>query len=163
NTPPSAPSPMSPVELARVDEGAPVTLTVENSVDPDGDPLLYEFRLSPSSLFEGTRVITSGEVEEGEGTTSWTTAESLTPGRWYWEGTVTDGMATTTPRDAQLVVGTGTYPDGGMVGLPDGGLIPEIDAGITPPAGGCSVAEAPSRGAAIAWMLGLALALVVWR
>jgi hypothetical protein len=105
NTSPTAPAPLGPIEHANVAEGEPVTLVAQNGTDPDGDPLVYFFRLSRDALFEPSRVIGSGEVAEQDGdTTSWTTPEPLEPGLWYWQLWAADGNAETAPRHAQFVV-----------------------------------------------------------
>jgi hypothetical protein len=162
NRAPEAPTPASPIDRMRVAADEPVTLSVENGVDPDGDALDYFFRLSRTSSFDTASVIGSGGVAEDTGeTTSWTTTEPLEPGLWYWQVWVDDGMTESPRRFAQLVVGDGTIvpTDAGSSGLTDGGRIPGVDAG-TGGGGGCSVGStSPARrglGAVGSLMLALA-------
>lgn len=166
NRAPEAPIPTAPIERMRVAADAPITLTVQNGVDPDGDTLDYFFRLSRTSSFDTAAVIGSGGVAEDVGeTTSWTTAEPLEPGLWYWQAWVDDGMTESPRRFAQLVVGDGTIieRDAGSTGLTDGGLIPDVDAGPGDGGGGCSASparrdEGTRRGpAGLGWLF-LALA-----
>lgn len=141
NRAPDAPTPSSPIDRMRVPADEPVTLTVENGTDADGDALDYFFRLSRTSSFDTASVIGSGGVAEDTGeTTSWTTSEPLEPGLWYWQAWVDDGMVESPRRFAQLVVGDGTLTetDAGPSGLTDGGLIPGVDAGTGGGGGGCS-------------------------
>ncbi|MEC7523329.1 MAG: hypothetical protein VYE22_25845 [Myxococcota bacterium] len=143
NNVPPAPVPVSPIERENVALDEPVTLTVENAVDLDGDLLDYFFRISRQSDFTGDSVIGSGGIAEGEGgTTSWTTPEPLEPGLWYWEVWVDDTIAEGPHRFAQFVVGEGTVmtPDGGVMPPSDAGSIPTPDSGTGGGGGGgCSV------------------------
>ena len=143
NNVPPAPVPVSPIERENVALDEPVTLTVENAVDLDGDLLDYFFRISRQSDFTGDSVIGSGGIAEGEGgTTSWTTPEPLEPGLWYWEVWVDDTIAEGPHRFAQFVVGEGTVmtPDAGVMPPSDAGSIPTPDSGTGGGGGGgCSV------------------------
>ncbi|AKF08208.1 putative Ig domain-containing protein [Sandaracinus amylolyticus] len=171
NTAPSVPSLSSPIERARIAGDEPTTLTVQNATDPDGDPLVYFFRLSRESQFDPARVIGSGEVAEQEGeTTSWTTSEPLDPGLWYWQAWVSDGIVETSPRFGSFIVGDTEYelnalPD---AGTPDAGSdwTSLLDAGPSndAPRGGCAVDAGATRGSSAAWLAGvLALGLVAFR
>ncbi len=148
NQPPEPPTPMSPIMRSRVAENEPVTLTVTNGMDPDGDPLEYYFQLSRTVAFEGADVFGSGAVSEGtDGTTSWTTAGPLEPGLWYWRVWDSDGIVDSHVFNATFIVGLGPVemPDGGS--NVDAGVIPGIDAGLTTPRGdGCSCSSVGTRG-----------------
>lgn len=168
NQAPGLPTPMSPIELARVPSGERVTLVAENATDPDGDPLVYFFQVARTSTFAGAGVLGSGEVSEGAGgTTSWTTAAALDDGLWYWRVWVGDGIVEGAPRNASFVVGAGGVSDGG-VALPDGSTIPLPDAGTGEARGGdcaCRAAPGAGRGAGggLAMALGALGALVIAR
>jgi len=164
NTPPEAPVPMSPIDDMRVPEGMPVTLVAENATDADGDTLVYFFRLSTSSRFDGPDVIGSGELDEDpSGTTSWTTAEGLDRGLYYWEVWVDDGITESFHRFARVVVGEVdiTVEDAGTV-AGDGGVSPGVDAGGGGGGGGCS-ASAPAESPNHLWLLALVGAVLVRR
>ncbi len=165
NTAPEPPVPTSPIDRMRVPEGMPFTLVAQNATDADGDTLVYFFRVSANSRFEGPDVIGSGELDEDpSGSTSWTTTDGLDRGLYYWEVWVDDGITESFHRFAQVVVGDVDIP------LPDGGapadggtVIPGIDAGTGGGGGGCSAISGTSSGAAGAWLLGLAGLLFVRR
>jgi len=159
NTPPEPPEPVSPIDRMRVPEGETITLTVENGSDPDGDELVYFFRVSQTSDFLNPDVVGSGELDEDpSGMTSWTTPEPLSRGLWYWEVWVDDGITESFHRFAQVVVGDVDMPegDGGVTG--DGGTGGGFDAGPGGGGGGdggCSVSAAPAPRNA-PWLLALA-------
>ncbi|MBX3275648.1 MAG: putative Ig domain-containing protein [Sandaracinaceae bacterium] len=154
NVPPDPPAPVSPIERARVPEGAPVTLTVRNATDPDGDELVYFFRIGRTSRFDGPEVVGSGELsEDPSGMTSWTTPAGLERGLWYWEVWADDEIAESIHRYAQFVVGEGGGADASIGG--DGGVGPARDAG-TGGGGGGGCAATPDRTPSPAWLIGLA-------
>jgi subtilase family serine protease/flagellar hook assembly protein FlgD len=80
--PPTAPAPDTPVPGSPVASRQPV-LTVRNAVDPEGQPLAYEFRLAGD---EGMSDVVGGEagVAEGPGFTSWTPPVTLEEGGVYF-------------------------------------------------------------------------------
>ena len=81
---PSAPRINSPAVGSSVNVLLP-SLVVDNSVDPENDPLTYEYEIySSASLDPVTLVETTGGVAEGVGTTSWTLSVSLAEDTWYW-------------------------------------------------------------------------------
>lgn len=156
NTTPGAPMPISPIDRVRVTAGEPVTLTIANATDDDGDPLVYSFQLSPTSNFEGASLSGSGEVREGpDGMTSWTTPGDLSEGFWYWRVWANDGIGDGPMRNAAFAVGA----EGVIPGSTDAGVIAIPDAGGTeaPRASGCSIDGAP--GASRGGWSGLAIAL----
>lgn len=158
NTLPEAPTPVSPIDRAQVAADAPVTLVVANGIDPDGDSLAYFFRVSQESAFVSPDLLRSTEITEGaDGMTEWTTAEPLTPGLWYWDVWVDDGIGESLHRYGQLIVGDVDVPgaDAGGVVPGDGG-VGFLDAGAPPPppGGGCNTV-ASSRGNHAFWLVGL--------
>lgn len=69
-------------------------VTVGNTNDPDGDPLLYYFEVSEDGDFEGTDLVASPAVEPGRnGFTRWMVSRALDPGGiYYWRAWATDGL-----------------------------------------------------------------------
>jgi subtilase family serine protease/Tol biopolymer transport system component/flagellar hook assembly protein FlgD/fibronectin type 3 domain-containing protein len=75
NRPPTAPIPDTPAPGARVASRQPA-LTVRNAIDPEGQPLTYEFRLAVDA--DMTQVVAAqAGVKEGLGFTSWTVTTTL--------------------------------------------------------------------------------------
>jgi hypothetical protein len=69
NTAPPAPVPLEPMQGDTVFSWTP-TLTVENVVDPDGDTVVYGFRVYGDSLLTDLVAFVDG-IPPGGGTTSW--------------------------------------------------------------------------------------------
>ena len=67
---------------------SPVTLTVTNAVDPEGDPLTYGFRIYADADLTDLVAATEG-VAEGVGSTSWT-SDPLAAGTYYWRAFAAD-------------------------------------------------------------------------
>ena len=83
NRPPTAPVPDTPVPGARVASRQP-DLTVRNAMDPERQPLTYEFRLAAD---EGMSQVVAAEagVAEGLGFTAWTVTTILDEDAiYYW-------------------------------------------------------------------------------
>lgn len=79
---PGAPIPASPLEQAIVTELRP-TLTVENAVDPQSDPLSYQFEVySDEALTQLVAQVPA--VASGTGTTSWKVDVNLPDNHFYW-------------------------------------------------------------------------------
>ena len=79
---PTAPVLVGPVDMERVANLHPA-LVVENSTDPDGDELLYEFVVCSDEAF--TEVVTRlVGVTEGAETTRWEVSLALTENAQYW-------------------------------------------------------------------------------
>lgn len=75
---PTAPRISVPAIGARVSSLTPV-LTVDDAVDPEGDPLTYDFE-----VFEGSMMVASmAMVPSGSGSTSWTVTTALTEDTEY--------------------------------------------------------------------------------
>jgi len=88
---PGTPLIQSPVAGAEVNTLSS-ELVIENSIDPDGDPLTYEFELYTDSGMNS--LVASAQVSEVPGNTSWTVSEELIDNsRYYWRVRATDGTA----------------------------------------------------------------------
>lgn len=163
NSVPAPPEPMSPIDRVYVDPASPPTLTVMNAVDPDGDDLVYFFRLSQTSNFDDNPdVLGSGEIDEGTDTTSWTPNEPLAEGLWYWEVWVDDGIGESSHQFAQFISGeqSSAMPDAGPGTVVDGGA-GGADAGPGVDDGGCAAAPGGKSSTGLLFLLGLAaLALI---
>jgi hypothetical protein len=69
-------------------------ITVGNTNDADGDPVLTFFEVSEDGDFEGTDVVASPGIPPGrDGFTRWTVSRPLDPGGiYYWRAWATDGL-----------------------------------------------------------------------
>ncbi len=92
NSPPSAPTLSSPGDGSTISDRSP-TLTVNNSTDPDGDPLTYEFQLDDDASFQSPVDSVTGLGEGTAGKTSWNTLSQLSDGTYYWRARAYDGRA----------------------------------------------------------------------
>jgi hypothetical protein len=93
NNLPSAPALKSPVRQSDIDTPSPA-LSVNNSSDPDGDTLTYQFEIYPNKNLTPPAVTSAAAVPEGAITTSWTCAVTLAGERWYsWRVRAFDGTA----------------------------------------------------------------------
>jgi hypothetical protein len=91
NEPPGAPTPLLPEDGAEVVEATPV-LQVENTTDPDGDPLRYIFEVFSDPGLT-TLVVRSDPVEEGAGETSWRVSVPLEEnGTFFWQAVAADDL-----------------------------------------------------------------------
>jgi hypothetical protein len=61
-----------------------VRITIENSTDSDGDAIAYYFELDTVNSFDSTDIITSGEVAQMEGRTTWTVPATLVENSLYY-------------------------------------------------------------------------------
>ena len=87
NVAPATPAAVSP--LGGTITG-PVTLTVANSTDPDGDTIAYGFRIYSDA--DGTAPVASVDaVSEGTDQTSWT-APALPDGDYWWRAYAADAV-----------------------------------------------------------------------
>ncbi|MBN2707269.1 MAG: calcium-binding protein, partial [Deltaproteobacteria bacterium] len=88
---PGIPLIQSPLSGAEVNM-LPPELVVENSIDPDGDPIFYEFELYADAGMNS--LIAGAQVSEVPGNTSWTISEELVDNsHYYWRVRATDGTA----------------------------------------------------------------------
>ncbi len=135
NRPPEPPTPDEPKNRAEVNSATP-TLTVLNSVDPDGDPVVYRFRVDASAAFDSSALIESADLKEGaDGKTSWTLPKALERGQYYWQVRAFDGVAESAPRGGRFVwtAGMGVLADGGveLIEVPDVGIYnPRSECGV---------------------------------
>jgi hypothetical protein len=93
NDPPTAPTPVSPVDGATVTTSQP-TLLVGNAADPEGDALFYLFELDTAPTFDSPSLLRSPALEPGADTTLWTPTTILNDNtRYYWRARATDGLS----------------------------------------------------------------------
>ncbi len=91
NSAPGAPTPQSPANYARISDLTP-DLIVGNAVDPNGDPLTYQFELYNSA--GAILLAQSPMVTSGANTTSWTVSITLAYATYYtWRVRAYDGQA----------------------------------------------------------------------
>ncbi len=86
NMPPSTPFVISPPDGGNV--SSPVSLTISNSLDPDGDLLTYGFRVYSDADLT-TLVALADGVEQGIGNTTWLTP-AIPLGTYYWRAFAED-------------------------------------------------------------------------
>jgi hypothetical protein len=86
NAAPNAPVLLSPPNGSPI--GSPVTLTVSNSTDPEGDPLTYGFRVYSDADLTVLAASVDG-VASGASTTSWQTP-AIPLGTYYWRAFAAD-------------------------------------------------------------------------
>jgi hypothetical protein len=123
NTPPDAPIIVSPL-METVYSLRP-TLTVENALDFDGDPLSYTYEVATTGDF--TSIVARGQLfEDVGGQTSWTVNTDLMDGtRYYWRCFANDGRNDGPPSDTWFDIDTSIAPD-------DGSTDAETDADVPP-------------------------------
>ncbi|MCJ7683172.1 MAG: chitobiase/beta-hexosaminidase C-terminal domain-containing protein, partial [Desulfobacteraceae bacterium] len=95
NTAPEAPGISSPAVGSEV-TFKELDLAVTNATDPDGDALTYFFELDKVNSFDSEAKQTSGEILEGEGTTTWHVAVLEDNSLYYWRVKASDGTAEST-------------------------------------------------------------------
>jgi hypothetical protein len=74
---------LSPQDRSEVTD-TEVTITIENSTDADGDAIAYYFELDTVNSFDSTDIITSGEVAEMQGRTTWIIPGTLVENTVYY-------------------------------------------------------------------------------
>ncbi|MCA9580144.1 MAG: hypothetical protein KC416_00020 [Myxococcales bacterium] len=160
-----APMPPTPTYPVNVEVFSPTpTLRVMNGTDPDGDALLYRFRLDRASSFQSEHLLESADIRETEGETQWTVPVALEPAVYYWQVRVFDGFAESEVRGGRFVYTAGK----GTVMLGDGGMppLPVPDVGVYEPRIQCAVVQpgfrnSDSRAMALAWLALLGLTVRV--
>jgi hypothetical protein len=92
NPPPTSPVPDTPLPGAQVATRQP-ELTVRNAHDPDGQPLVYDFRLASNP--EMTLILSSASgIPEGPGLTTWAQPIVLVEDQtYYWSARASDGTS----------------------------------------------------------------------
>ena len=89
---PTIPQIIFPAEKTHVDNSLP-DLMIENSIDPDGDDVTYEFQIFKDPQLT-QKVEENLNVEETVTTTSWQVTGSLEENTWYyWRARAFDGTA----------------------------------------------------------------------
>lgn len=81
--PPAAPGAGSPT-TGSVVSANPLVLMVPNTVDPDGDPLTYEFEIDRDPSFGSASLAMSGPIAPGVTSTSWTGPNLEEDVQYYW-------------------------------------------------------------------------------
>jgi hypothetical protein len=81
NGSPSVPGINAPLDKAEVETLQP-TLVIENSTDPEGDWLTYQFEVYTEKAM--TTLVVSGTASETDDVTSWMVPETLTANTWYY-------------------------------------------------------------------------------
>ena len=105
NLPPEVPSIASPADKAEV-SSAPPKLEVQNSRDPDQDPVRYFFEVYADKRMT-EHVASSKEMVQGRGGTSWYVQADLEEDRmYYWRVRAFDGTAYSLWRYASFRVNT---------------------------------------------------------
>lgn len=147
NDPPSIPALMDPADGVSMGDG--MLLVTANSTDPEGSPVLQEFRVLD---LRDAIVAESEPVEQGDDTTEWAPG-ALDEGYYQW---------TARAVDATDVESDWAIPRSFVVGTPDQVEEPELGGMVADDkASGCSCATASSPhrslGIWIAGILGLVL------
>jgi hypothetical protein len=88
NDPPPAPALVGPADGEENLPSQPV-LEVANADDPEGDAVVYGFRVYRDALLTDVAAAADGVVE-GVGTTSWTVTPALDPGTYWWRAYAAD-------------------------------------------------------------------------
>jgi len=68
------------------------TLTVNNAVDPDHDPLMYRFEIDTVNTFDSANKQASGLVAEGTAVTTWVPSALAEDTTYYWRAKANDGI-----------------------------------------------------------------------
>ncbi|MBI5441789.1 MAG: choice-of-anchor D domain-containing protein, partial [Deltaproteobacteria bacterium] len=126
NRPPSVPAIAAPAG-SETSERRP-SLAVENSTDPDGTQLTYDFEVYADAAVTSL-VVGVTAVSEGSGTTSWQVSVELTDNtRYWWRVRASDGTAlsewaygsflVSTGNDAPSAPGLSSPAEGASVAVP---------------------------------------------
>ncbi len=102
NDAPGVPGLLNPADGVSYTDG--MALTVTNSVDPEGQSVVYEFRITDLRDHE---VAESPTIESGEATTSWV-PDGLIDGHYQWSARAMDesGVASDWAESRTIIVGT---------------------------------------------------------
>ncbi len=93
NSAPSAPTLNLPAHMSEITNSTPI-LSVNNSLDPDGDALSYEFEIYPNNNLTPPAITSVNGVSGGNTTTSWQCGVNLPKNTWYsWRARAFDGIA----------------------------------------------------------------------
>ncbi|HUT69840.1 MAG TPA: choice-of-anchor U domain-containing protein [Desulfatiglandales bacterium] len=113
NEAPTIPVIETPEDRAEV-VGLQPDLVVENSIDPNGDTVTYEFELYSDEEMT-TLVASESDVPEGAGTTAWMVPGELDDNTWYvWRVRATDGVSFSLWAYGSFFVNTENDPPGDL-------------------------------------------------
>ena len=108
---PSIPEIFSPEDRTEV-AGLQPDLVIQNSIDPDDDPITYEFEVYSDKAM-GSLVASQLNVVEGAPMTSWTVSAELTDNSWYyWRVRAADGIGFSQWAYGSFFVNTENDPPG---------------------------------------------------
>ncbi|MCA9523341.1 MAG: hypothetical protein KC609_20340 [Myxococcales bacterium] len=130
NEVPGAPTPLTPSNDSV--QSGPLTLTVQNAADPDGDGLTYEFVLALDSGLT-QRVAQIGGVAQGTTTTALSLNQLvLSPDTtYYWAARVTDTHGATSDWSSVFSFSTPLSAADVESGDIDSGELPDVEADTT--------------------------------
>ena len=110
---PTIPEVFSPEDTAKVTSLQP-DLVIQNSTDPNGDAITYEFEVSSDEAMTSL-VASELNVTEEDQTTAWTVSQELDDNSWhYWRVRATDGIGFSQWAYASFFVNTENDPPGGF-------------------------------------------------
>ena len=108
---PSIPEIFSPEDKAEVTVLQP-DLVIQNSTDPDGDAITYDFEVYSDEAMT-TLVASQFGIPEGNQTTAWTVSQELNDNSWYyWRVRATDGVGFSEWAYGNFFVNTENDPPG---------------------------------------------------
>ena len=93
NSPPTAPTPVSPINGVDVTTAGVATLTTQGSTDTDLDALTYEFEIDTVPTFDSSNRRASGPIPAAGGATSWPVNALSENQRYFWRVKAGDGRA----------------------------------------------------------------------
>ena len=92
NSAPTAPVVSSPSDQSLI-EDYQLALSVVNSVDDDGDSLVYLFEIDTVETFSSDKIKRSDPIAEGVDTTDWLISELEENTRYFWRAKADDGTS----------------------------------------------------------------------
>ncbi len=110
-TAPTVPTLSIPVGGVQVPSLTP-TLTINNSTDVDGHPIVYDFQVSTSSAFTTITAQTTGVSQGAGATTAWVVSTNLVSGTtYYWRSRAYDGtLYSSYSSTGSFVIGVNAAP-----------------------------------------------------
>jgi hypothetical protein len=106
---PSIPNIVSPQDTSEITDLQP-TLVIENSTDPDADPVTYAFEVYENEAMINL-VAGQSDVSEGTENTSWTVSQELNDNTWYyWRVRASDGIGSSAWAYGSFFVNTANDP-----------------------------------------------------
>ncbi|MBN1906202.1 MAG: hypothetical protein JW927_14010, partial [Deltaproteobacteria bacterium] len=110
NYTPNPPKLNSPVSGSSVNINSPIILSVKNSLDNEGDDLIYHFELYSNIILSD--LVESGEVDEGSLITEYQVkAKLVAESTYYWRAYVSDGKNNSSYSSTFLFKASSTDPD----------------------------------------------------